>query len=446
MGGVHPAENKLAAAYPAQTAPLPARAVVPVSQHIGAPATPVVKRGDRVKVGTLIAQAAGFVSAPVHSPVSGTVAKIEETTDASGYRHTSVAIDVEGDEWEDDIDRSPELVRCEDRQGLSPEEIVAKVKAAGIVGMGGAGFPTYIKLTPPEGTSIDCIVINAAECEPYITADHRLMLEHPREIIEGVKLIMKAAKVHKAAIAVEANKPDAIRVMEEATAGQVGISVAKLKTRYPQGGEKQLVEAVTGRRVPPPPAIPAHAGAIVQNVATAFAVYEAVMKNKPLIERYATVSGNRLERNANFIVRTGTPSSMLIDLCGGLPPGDNKVLSGGPMMGKALNDIDSPICKQTNAITVISGAEASRKPVQPCIRCAKCSFVCPMGLEPFLLASLSAKGMFKEASGQALGLCIECGSCQYACPAHRPILDNIRLGKQAVAAMEKAERESAAKK
>jgi len=298
--------------------------------------------------------------------------------------------------------------------------------------MGGAGFPTFIKLTPPPTAKAECIIINAVECEPYITSDYRLMMEHADEILVGLKLLMKAAKVEKGYIGIETNKPKAIELFEQKTSGDDRIEIVPLKQRYPQGGEKQLVDAVIRRQVPAPPAIPVNVGAIVQNVGTAFAVYQAVMKHKPLFERYTTVTGKKLANPGNFLVRMGTPMKELIDACGGMPEGDNKLLAGGPMMGKALTSVEVPICKGTNSVTVISDSEAVRKAPQPFIRCAKCVEVCPMGLEPYLIATLSSMHNWERVESEDLISCIECGSCQFTCPAHRPLLDNIRLGKSTV--------------
>ena len=432
IGGVHPEENKLSHDIATVAAPLPKQAVFPLSQHIGAPAKAVVAKGDKVKVGTLIAEAGGFVSAPVYSSVSGIVAKIDTIIDATGYQKPVIIINVEGDEWEESIDRSDKLETLADHPELTPEEIVERIKTAGVTGMGGAGFPTFIKLCPPPGAKAECVIINAVECEPYITADFRLMMEHADEILVGLELLMKAAKVDKGYIGIETNKPEAIALLTEKTANDPRIEVVPLKQRYPQGGEKQLVDAVIRRQVPAPPAIPVNVGAIVQNVGTAYAVYEAVMKNKPLFERYTTVTGKLLAHPGNFLVRMGTPMRVLIDLCGGMPEGDNKVLAGGPMMGKALMNIDVPVCKGTNSVTILSGDDAVRKEPDPCIRCAKCVGACPMGLEPYLLATASAKHMWDKVEQEDIVSCIECGSCQFTCPSHRPILDNIRLGKSTV--------------
>ena len=412
IGGIHPEENKLTHEVATKVAPLPKQAIFPLSQHIGKPAKPVVQKGDKVKVGTLIAEASGFVSAPIYSSVSGTVFKIDTAIDATGYRKPVIIINVEGDEWEESIDRSDKLETVEAHPELTPEEIVSRVKEAGVVGMGGACFPTFIKLTPPPTAKAECVIINAVECEPYITADYRLMMEHADEILVGVELLIKAAKVSKGYIGIETNKPAAIELLTKKCAEKFNVQsslfnveVVPLKQRYPQGGEKQLVDAVIQRQVPAPPAIPVNVGAIVQNVGTAFAVYEAVMKHKPLFERYTTVTGKRLANPGNFLVRMGTPMQDLIDVCGGMPEGDAKLLSDD---------------------------EARRKEPQPCIRCAKCVGVCPMGLEPYLLAKLSEVHNWERAEQEAIVSCIECGSCQFTCPAHRPLLDNIRLGKSTV--------------
>lgn len=432
IGGVHPEENKLTDDAVTQVAALPKQAIFPLSQHIGAPAKPLVKKGDKVKVGTMIAEAGGFVSAPVYSSVSGTVLKVDTVFDATGYRQPAIIINVEGDEWEETIDRSDKLETLEAHPELTPEEIVERVKIAGVTGMGGAGFPTFIKLCPPPTAKAECVIINGVECEPYITSDYRLMLEHADEILVGLELLMKASKVTKGYIGIEENKPAAIELLTEKTAGNPNIEIVPLAQKYPQGGEKQLVDAVIRRQVPAPPAIPVNVGAIVQNVGTAYAVYQAVMKRKPLFERYTTVTGKKLKNPGNYLVRMGTPMRDLIDVCGGLPEGDNKVLAGGPMMGKALNNIDVPVCKGTNSITVLTDDDAKRKNPQPCIRCAKCVSACPMGLEPFLLATVSSLHDWEKVEKEDITSCIECGSCQFTCPSHRPLLDNIRLGKSTV--------------
>ena len=437
IGGVHPEENKLTHEVMTKVAPLPKQAIFPLSQHIGAPAKPVVAKGDKVKVGTMIAEAGGFVSAPIYSSVSGTVFKVDTAIDATGYRKPVIIINVEGDEWEEGIDRSDKLELLADHPELTSEEIINRVKEAGVTGMGGAGFPTFIKLSPPPTAKAECVIINAVECEPYITADYRLMMEKADEILVGLELLMVAAKVTTGYIGIETNKPAAIELLtqkcaEKFNGSKYNVEVVPLQQRYPQGGEKQLVDAVIRRQVPAPPAIPVNVGAIVQNVGTAFAVYEAVMKQKPLFERYTTVTGKKLQNPGNFLVRMGTPMQDLIDLCGGMPEGENKLLAGGPMMGKALTSTEVPICKGTNSVTVLSDEDARRKEPMPCIRCAKCVSACPMGLEPYLLATLSSLKNWERLEAEDITSCIECGSCQFTCPAHRPLLDNIRLGKSTV--------------
>lgn len=438
IGGVHPDENKITAEARTKNAELPKVAIFPLGQHIGAPAKPIVKRGDVVKVGTMIAEASGFVSAPIFSSVSGTVAKIDTSIDATGYRKPVIIINVEGDEWEESIDRSTKLETLAEHSELTPESIVDIIKSAGITGMGGAGFPTFIKLCPPPTAKAECVIINGVECEPYITADYRLMMEHANEILVGLQLLMKAAKVERGYIGIEENKPEAIKLFTQLTASDSRIEVVPLVQKYPQGGEKQLVDAVIKRQVPAPPAIPVNVGVIVQNVGTAYAVYEAVMKNKPLFERYTTVTGKQLKNSGNYLVRMGTTFNELICACGGLPEGDNKVLAGGPMMGKSVMSLDVPITKGTNSITILSGDEARRKAVQPCIRCGKCVDACPMGLEPYLLATLSANNLYDRLENEGVTSCISCGSCQFTCPSHRPILDNILQGKGVVMGMIKA--------
>ena len=424
IGGVHPAENKLSAGKKIEPMALPKQAVFPLSQHIGAPAVACVAKGDMVKVGTKIAEAGGFVSAAIFSSVSGKVAKIDSVIDASGYRKPAIFIDVIGDEWEESIDRT----ECT----LEPAEIVAKIKDAGIVGMGGACFPTHVKLTPPPGSKAECVIINAVECEPYLTADHQLMLEKPEEILVGVSLLMKAVNVTKGYIGIENNKPDAIALMTEKAAQYPNIEIVPLKVQYPQGGEKQLIDAVIGRQVPNPPAIPIAVGAVVQNVGTAYAVYEAVIKNKPLFERVVTVTGKALANPSNLLTRMGTPMSMLIEAAGGLPENTGKIIGGGPMMGKALLNAEVPICKGSSGVLLMTEEESVRGKEQNCIRCAKCVSACPMGLEPYLLAKLGEYGDWERAENEDIMTCIECGCCSFTCPSNRPLLDWVRLAKNTV--------------
>ena len=432
IGGIHPAENKLSAASPIREAALPKQAVFSMFQHIGAPAKPIVKKGDEVKVGTLLAEAGGFVSAPIYSSVSGKVSKVDVALDASGTRRMAVYGDVEGDEWEENIDRSSTLVKLSNRPELDSKTNIEKVKNAGIVGMGGATFPCHVKLSPPPGSKAECVIINAVECEPYLTADHRLMLEHPEEILVGLQLIMKAVDVKKGYIGIENNKPDAIALMTEKAKDYEGIEIVPLKVKYPQGGEKQLIDAVIGRQVPAPPAIPINVGAVVQNVGTAFAIYQAVMKNKPLIDRIITVTGKSLQQPSNLLARLGTPFQQLIDECGGLPEDTGKIIGGGPMMGKALLSLDIPMTKGSSGLLIMNEKETRRSMPQPCIRCAKCVNVCAMGLEPYLLSKMCAMEDWEGAEKNGIVSCIECGSCQYTCPSNRPLLDMVRVGKSTV--------------
>lgn len=429
IGGVHPAANKLSAGKAIVELTLPKQAIIPLSQHIGAPAKAIVDKGDIVKVGTRIAEANGFVSANIFSSVSGKVRKIDTVPDASGYPKPAVFIDVEGDEWEESIDKTITLVKTCD---LTPEEIIDKVKAAGVVGMGGATFPTHVKLMPPPDSKPDYVIINGVECEPYLTADHRLMLEKADEILVGTAILMKAAKVAKGYIAIESNKPDAIGLLTEKAEEYSGIEVVPLKVKYPQGGEKQLIDAVIRRQVPAPPALPVSVGAIIQNVGTTFAVYEAVQKNKPLFERVVTVTGKSLADPSNFLTRIGTPMSQLIEAAGGVPEDTGKIISGGPMMGKAVVTDEVPVTKGSSGILLIREKESRRAQEEPCIRCAKCVSACPMGLEPYLLATLSAYKNWERVEKECVMSCIECGSCQFTCPSHRYLLDYIRMGKATV--------------
>lgn len=425
IGGIHPPENKLSAGKHITPLAPPKQVIIPLSQHIGAPAAPVVKKGDIVKVGTLLGKANGFVSANIHSSVSGKVNKIDNALDTSGYRRAAIYIDVEGDEWEETIDRTDTLIKS---KAVTAEQIIQKITEAGIVGLGGATFPTQVKLTPPPGSKAEILIINAAECEPYLTADHALMLEKGEEILIGTTLLMKAIHVTKAVIGIENNKKDAIANLQRLSTNYKGVEIMPLKTQYPQGGEKQLIDSIIRRQVKSG-ALPISVGAVVQNVGTAFAVYEAVMKNKPLIERIVTVTGKEVFNASNFKVRIGTSISELIEAAGGLPENTGKVIGGGPMMGKALINTDIPVSKGSSGVLIISEKEAKRKPSMPCIRCAKCVNICPMGINPTTLMTATEFSNWELAEKNHITDCIECGSCTYTCPANRPLLDYIRLGK-----------------
>jgi len=430
-GGIHPPENKLTADKPIAYLPIPESVTIPVSQHIGAPAVAVVNKGDYVKTGQVIATAKGFVSANIHSSVSGKVNKIDIAYDTSGYKQTAVYIDVEGDEWVETIDRSDVIVQ---EIILSPEEITHRCLESGIVGLGGATFPSHVKLTVPEGKKCQVLIINGVECEPYLTSDHRLMLEKGEEVLIGVEILMKALRVDKAMVGIENNKTDAIDHLTKLATGFKGITVHALKVKYPQGAEKQLIKALINREVPSG-RLPLDVGAVVHNVGTAFAVYEAVQKNKPLFERVVTITGKSLANPGNYIVRTGTHVRKLIEAAGGLPQDTGKIVNGGPMMGKALGNTDVPVLKGTSGIILFPQNESERQAVNPCIRCAKCISACALNLEPFLLMTLSEKGMFEKAESERITDCMECGSCSYTCPAGRPLLDYIRLGKATVIRM-----------
>ena len=443
MGGVHPSENKLSCAKPIEVLPLPEVVTIPLAQHIGAPAVAKVAKGDKVLTGQLIAEAGSFMSANIHSPVSGTVTAVDMVVNGQGLRQMMITIKREGDDWAEGIDRSDALVKvCP----FSAQEIVAKIKDAGIVGMGGATFPTHVKLSVPPGKKADVVIINGVECEPYLTSDHRTMLEHGEELIVGVTILMKAVGVQKACIGIENNKPDAIAHLRQIAAGYAGIEIVPLKVMYPQGGEKQLIAAVTGRQVPPPPALPIDVGAVVCNASTAFAVYQAVLKNKPLIERVVTVTGKSLKEPKNLLTRMGTPVSALLEAAGGLPEDARKVINGGPMMGRAMVNLDSPVTKGCSGITVMSGRDAQRREASQCIKCAKCVSACPMGLEPYYLLKMTQKKGWDELEALMITSCIECGCCQSTCPAYLPLLDWVRLGKQTVMGLIRARAAAAPKK
>lgn len=428
VGGIHPKDQKISASKEIVNLPLPAQAVIPLSQHIGAPATPVVSKGEYVRVGQIIAKAGGFVSANVHSPYSGTVEKIDSVTDAWGLPMQAITIKVEGDEWDSSIIQEPSVNRiCK----LDAKEIVQKIADAGIVGLGGACFPTHVKLTPPPTAKAEVLIVNGVECEPYLTCDHRLMLEHGEEIFVGISLIMKAIGVERAIIGIENNKRDAIELFEKIATRHFGIEVCPLKMHYPQGGEKQLIDATIGRQVPSG-ALPIAVGAVVQNVATCYAVYEAVQKNKPLIERIVTVTGPEVSNPGNFRVRFGTPIEELIAAAGGMPINTGKIIAGGPMMGRAIANTAATTSKRISGLLIMPQSMSIRRPEEKCIRCGACVDACPMALEPYLLINLARRKMWDQLEHEQIMDCIECGCCLYSCPAHQPLLDYIRLGKATV--------------
>lgn len=428
IGGVHPADSKISSDAAIENFPIPEIAYISMSQHLGAPATPIVAVGDKVKVGQKIAEASGFISANIHSSVSGTVKAIEPVKDLAGNVSTAVVIAVEGDEWDESIDRSQEIVSDIKLDG---QAIIAKIKECGIVGLGGATFPTNVKLAPPPGKKAEFLIINGAECEPYLTSDYRLLLEAPEQVLIGAAIMMKALNVTKGFVGIEENKPMAIAKLGEYAHKYPQISVVKLKKKYPQGGEKQLIDAVVGRRVPSM-GLPIDTGAVVQNVGTAFAVYEAVQKNKPLFEGILTVTGECSNEQKNFRHRVGTPVSKIIEATGGLPANAAKVISGGPMMGKAMANLDAPTLKGSSSVLFLTEEQTKRHEEGNCIKCGKCIGACPMGLEPYLLNKLSRAARWDAAEENKIYDCIECGCCAFTCPAYIPLLDSIRLGKAKV--------------
>jgi len=430
-GGIHPEENKLSANAAIEIIEPQEKGLyaIPVSQHIGAPAKVVVKKNDVVKVGTVIAQSGGFVSANIHSSVSGKVKKVDVVTDSSGYKRQAVIIQADGeDTWEESIIRTDELLTD---ITATPDEIKKKVSEFGIVGLGGATFPTHVKLSVPDGEKAEYLILNGVECEPYLTSDHRIMLEKGEEIMVGIRILMKAIGVSKAMIGIENNKPDAIANMEKIASKYEGITVHPLKVQYPQGGEKQLIAALIGKEVPSGK-LPIHVGCVVQNVGTCLAVYEAVQKNKPMLERVVTLTGKSVSKPANYLVRMGTPIEQLVEKSGGLPEDTGKIISGGPMMGKAIASTEVPVTKGTSGVLIMKQDESRRGEVNPCIRCAKCVSVCPAGLEPFLLMTFGEKRLWDRAEQEDTMDCIECGSCSFVCPSDRPLLDYIRLDKSKV--------------
>jgi electron transport complex protein RnfC len=424
-GGIHPEENKITAGKPIADLPVPPIVILPLLQHIGTPAKVLVKKGDKVKTGQMIGYGEGFIAANIHSSATGTVTRIDKFTDASGYKRMAVEIETAADEWIDDVDNSPDLVKD---VIISTPEIRVRIWDKGVVGMGGATFPTHVKMAFPKGKKAGTLIINGAECEPYITADHRIMLEKGEEILIGIRLVMDAIGSEKAIVGIENNKKDAIENLSRLSDKYPGISIQGLKVKYPQGSEKHLIKSITGREVPSG-GLPVDIDTVIFNVGTMFAVYEAVQKNKPLFSRIVTVTGKSLKNPSNFMVRIGTPVSELIKAAGGLPENASKIIAGGPMMGKSLNSLDVPVTKGMSGLLVLDDEESKRKPVQNCIRCSRCVSVCPMGIEPYLIMTMVEKEKCEYLDDCHINDCMECGSCSYICPANRPLLDYIRLGK-----------------
>lgn len=425
-GGVHPSERKEFTEHLAlQKFPEPKEVVIPLSMHAGAPANPVVQVGDTVKVGQKIGEAAAFISSPVHSSVSGTVTAIEERGHATRGTCLSVVIRSDG---KNTLDES--VKPHKDLESLTPDEIVEIVKEAGIVGMGGAGFPTAVKLKPAK--PVDTILLNGCECEPLLTADHRVLLEYADDVIFGLKAILKATGAQKGVIVIEDNKPDAIALMKEKTAGCQQMEVVAARTKYPQGAEKMLIKRVTGRMVPSG-GLPADVGCIVSNISTTKAISDAIQKGMPLIQRVVTVTGERLKHPGNFVVKIGTNTRDLIDYCGGITgQGEVTVKAGGPMMGFVLTDTNVPIMKGSNGIIAVDTDHAAE---QPCIKCGRCVDVCPMELSPLYFAKYADQENWQGMKDMHVMDCIECRSCEYICSSKIPLVAKIKAGKTAVRGM-----------
>ncbi len=423
-GGIHPLYKK-ALSSEASLSPLapPKTVVIPLSQHIGAPCNASVEIGELVKIGELVGVAEAFVSAPVHSSVSGKVVGIGEFPNPMGRMVASVVIENNGqDEWIE--------LKEADPYSLSPEEIKERIRSAGIVGMGGAAFPTTVKLSPPKEKPINCVILNGAECEPYLNADNRLMLERPVDVIEGLRIIMRSLGVEKGHIGIESNKPQAFEILTKAAQDRPDVEVHLLEVKYPQGAEKMLIKAITGREVPSKGGLPMDVGCVVQNIGTAVAINDAVRFGRPLVERVVTVTGLGIVEPQNLIVRVGTMVSELVEACGGLTQDAVKVISGGPMMGFALSTLEVPVTKGTSGILVMTEEEAPHvDKFLNCIRCGRCIEACPMGLMPSMLSILSEAGQYEECKEYDLWDCFECGSCTFVCPSKRPIVQFVKLAK-----------------
>jgi electron transport complex protein RnfC len=428
-GGIHPAYSKeLSSGAPIRELPLPARLVVPLSQHLGAPAKAKVAAGDAVKAGQLIAEPNGFISAPVHAPACGNVVALEETLTASGRPCAAVVIETDGSqEWE----LMPPIPEW---PSADKKDLLARVGAAGVVGMGGAGFPTRVKLSPPSDKPIDTVILNGAECEPYLTADHRLMLERAREIRAGAEIIRHLLGAKSLRVAIEDNKPDAIAALEQAFQSLDGdVAVTVLHTVYPQGSEKQQIFAVTGREVPRG-GLPMDVGCVVENVGTAFALWDAVVNGRPLTRRVISVTGDAVRQPSNLLAPVGTLYSDLVAACGGLTRKAAKVISGGPMMGFALSTLNLPTSKTASGLLLLSAGKIACYTSHACISCGRCVAACPMGLTPSDLSQCIEADDIESAEQIALMDCIECGCCAYVCPAHRPMVHHMRRGKAFVMA------------
>ncbi len=423
-GGAHPPEGKhYTEKKPIEKMPAPEQVVIPLQQHIGAPSEAIVKPGDLVKIGDPLSEPKGFVSVPVHASVSGKVLKVVPMPHPLGRKVLSVIIQNDGEDAMSDA-----VQPNDDYMSLSVADMRKKIQMAGIAGMGGATFPTHVKLSPPEEKPIDTLIINGVECEPYLTADHRLMLEHTDEILAGVKILQKILNVKSTYIAIEKNKPDAIKKMQEATKSDSTVEVVPLKVKYPQGAEKQLINAITGREVPTG-GLPMDVGCLVQNVGTTRAIYEALAKGKPLYERVVSVTGPGIKEPKNLLVRLGTSFQSVIDYCGGYTEDVAKLIMGGPMMGLAQYSDEVPVIKGTSGILLLTEAFVRTSDPLPCIGCNRCVDTCPMHLVPTKLAEFADFKRYEEAEKWGIMDCIECGTCTFVCPAKRHLLQSIRFGK-----------------
>lgn len=431
-GGVHPTEYKeLTENCAFEIMPLPEEIILPVSQHLGKDASPQVKKGDDVLSGQLVAKAEGFISAPIHTSVAGKVISLGKEITASGFPKDSIVIKTNGT-----VEAEKILLPTLNPEIVTPEEIRTRVAEAGIVGQGGAAFPTYVKLSPPKDKVIDVVILNGCECEPYLTRDYRFMIERPDDLISGFKLIMKALGVKRGVIGIENNKPDAIKLISEKIKHEENLEVISLKTKYPQGAEKMLIKAVTGKEVPPGK-LPMDVGAVIQNIGTAIAIHDAVVKGEVLTVAALTVSGRGIKTPKNLLVPVGTPIQNVIDFCGGVTEDSVKIVVGGPMMGVAQFDLHAPVMKATSGILVLTKDEVAENPETPCLRCGQCIEACPLNLMPTKLARYSQLQKYEEAESADVTVCMECGTCAYTCPANIPLVQWIRLGKQKVLEMQR---------
>ncbi len=419
-GGVKPGHYKETEGLGTVKMPVPSKVVISMLQHIGAPCTPLVKKGDRVLVGQKIGDSDKAISAPIHSSVSGTVTDIKPILYSTGAEVLAVEIKPDGLQ---EIHESVVPPICPDR-----ESMLKAIRESGVVGLGGAGFPTSVKLSPPPGKTVDILVVNGAECEPFITSDYRVMMENPKSIIEGVKKVMEITGIPQAFIGIESNKPDAIDMISNLLEGSENIEVVSLRTRYPQGGEKQLIYAVTGRKVPSGK-LPADAGVLVQNVATVSFIAEYFKTGMPLIKKKITVDGGAVARPMNVEALIGTPLREIFDFCGGFCEEPRKIIMGGPMMGVAQFSLDNPVLKQTNALLAFNGKESEEPKESVCIRCGKCVAACPMNLMPIYINANVTRGNFEDTLKYHVNDCIECGCCSFSCPAKRHLVQSIRYAK-----------------